>query len=199
MDRDEIRPRVLIAEDEAIIRLDLVETLRELGYDVVAAVGDGAKAIELARSLKPDVVILDVAMPVLDGLSAAARISEERIAPVVMLTALSQREVVARATAAGAMAYVVKPYNPSDLVPAIEVALSRYREIVALEEEVADLSERLATRTLVDRAKAVVMQRDGLTEPEAFRLIQRAAMDRRTSMRAVAEAILASLDAPEAP
>ena len=192
MDIDQKRPRVIVAEDEAIIRLDLVETLRDLGYDVVAAVGDGAKAVDLARSLKPDVVILDVAMPVLDGLTAAARITEERIAPVVMLTAFSQREVVSRATAAGAMAYVVKPYTAADLMPAIEVALSRSRELAALESEVADLGERLATRTVVDRAKALLMERDGLTEPEAFRGIQRAAMDRRTSMKAVAESILAN-------
>ena len=190
MDIDQKRPRVIVAEDEAIIRLDLVETLRDLGYDVVAAVGDGAKAVDLARSLKPDVVILDVAMPVLDGLTAAARITEERIAPVVMLTAFSQREVVSRATAAGAMAYVVKPYTAADLMPAIEVALSRSRELAALESEVADLGERLATRTVVDRAKALLMERDGLTE--AFRGIQRAAMDRRTSMKAVAESILAN-------
>ena len=152
------RPRVLVAEDEAIIRLDLVETLRELGYDVVSAVGDGAKAVELASVLKPDLVILDVAMPVLDGLGAAEQIVSAGVAPVLMLTAFSQRELVKRATDAGAMAYLVKPFTPADLVPAIEVALSRHRETKALADEVADLTERLAARIAVDRAKSVLME-----------------------------------------
>ena len=186
-----IRPRVLVAEDEAIIRLDLVETLRELGYDVVAAVGDGAKAVELATVLRPDLVILDVAMPVLDGLAAAEQIVSAGVAPVLMLTAFSQRDLVKRATDAGAMAYLVKPFTPADLVPAIEVALSRHREARALADEVADLSERLAARIAVDRAKPVLMERLGVSEPEAFRWIQKAAMDRRTSMRLVAEQVLA--------
>ena len=185
------RPRVLVAEDEAIIRLDLVETLRELGYDVVAAVGDGAKAVELAAVLKPDLVILDVAMPVLDGLGAAEQIVSAGVAPVLMLTAFSQRELVKRATDAGAMAYLVKPFTPADLVPAIEIALSRHREMQALADEVADLSQRLATRIAVDRAKPVLMLQLGVSEPDAFRWIQKAAMDRRTSMRAVAEQVLA--------
>ena len=185
------RPRVLVAEDEAIIRLDLVETLRELGYDVVAAVGDGAKAVELAAVLKPDLVILDVAMPVLDGLGAAEQIVSAGVAPVLMLTAFSQRELVKRATDAGAMAYLVKPFTPADLVPAIEIALSRHREMQALADEVADLSQRLATRIAVDRAKPVLMLQLGVSEPDAFRWIQKAAMDRRTSMKAVAEQVLA--------
>ena len=185
------RPRVLVAEDEAIIRLDLVETLRELGYDVVAAVGDGAKAVELAAVLKPDLVILDVAMPVRDGLGAAEQIVSAGVAPVLMLTAFSQRELVKRATDAGAMAYLVKPFTPADLVPAIEIALSRHREMQALADEVADLSQRLATRIAVDRAKPVLMLQLGVSEPDAFRWIQKATMDRRTSMRAVAEQVLA--------
>lgn len=184
------RPRVVVAEDEAIIRLDLVETLQELGYDVVGAVGDGQAAVELAERLRPDLVILDVAMPGLDGLSAAERIVSARVAPVLMLTAFSQRELVQRAAAAGAMGYLVKPYSAQDLLPAIEVALSRSQEAQALEQEVADLSERLETRKLVDRAKAMVMERDGVTEPEAFRLIQKAAMDARCSMREVAVSLL---------
>jgi len=193
------RPRVLVAEDEAIIRLDLVETLRELGYDVVAAVGDGAKAVELAAVLKPDLVILDVAMPVLDGLGAAEQIVSAGVAPVLMLTAFSQRELVKRATDAGAMAYLVKPFTPADLVPAIEIALSRHREMQALADEVADLSQRLATRIAVDRAKPVLMLQLGVSEPDAFRWIQKAAMDRRTSMRVVAEQVLAEPSLPPLP
>ena len=193
------RPRVLVAEDEAIIRLDLVETLRELGYDVVAAVGDGAKAVELAAVLKPDLVILDVAMPVLDGLGAAEQIVSAGVAPVLMLTAFSQRELVKRATDAGAMAYLVKPFTPADLVPAIEIALSRHREMQALADEVADLSQRLATRIAVDRAKPVLMLQLGVSEPDAFRWIQKAAMDRRTSMKAVAEQVLAEPSLPPLP
>lgn len=185
------RPRVLVAEDEAIIRLDLVETLREIGYDVVAAVGDGAKAVELAGALRPDLVILDVSMPVLDGLSAAEQIRSADIAPVLMLTAFSQRDLVQRATEAGAMGYLVKPFSSEDLAPAIEVALARHREMRALTEEVADLSERLEARVAVDRAKSVLMSSLGLSEPEAFRWIQKAAMDRRCSMREVADEVTA--------
>ena len=183
--------RVLVAEDEAIIRLDLVETLRDAGYDVVAAVGDGAKAVELATTLRPDVVILDVAMPVLDGISAAEQITTSRIAPVLMLTAFSQRELVQRATKAGAMAYLVKPFSPDDLPPAIEVAIGRHLESVALAQEVEGLTERLEARVAIDRAKPLLMSSLGLTEPEAFRWIQRAAMDARCSMREVAERVIA--------
>jgi two-component system, response regulator PdtaR len=188
------RPRVVIAEDEALIRLDLKETLAELGYEVVGEAGDGERAVQLAEALRPDVVILDVKMPVLDGISAAQRIAAARIAPVVLLTAFSQRDLVERARDAGAMAYLVKPFSPSDLMPAIEMALSRYAEVTALEAEVSNLTDRLETRKLIDRAKGVLQATQQLTEPEAFRWIQRAAMDQRVSMRAVAEAVLASAD-----
>jgi response regulator NasT len=182
--------RVVVAEDDALIRLDLVEMLREEGYDVVGEAGDGARAVELAEQLRPDLVVLDVKMPVLDGISAARRIAEARIAPVVMLTAFSQRELVERARDAGAMAYLVKPFSKADLVPAIEVALSRGAELAALEAEVADLTERLETRKLVERAKAVLQERLGMSEADAFRQIQKAAMDRRLSMRDVAQSVL---------
>lgn len=190
------KPRVLVAEDEAIIRLDLVETLRELGYNVVGAVGDGVKALELTKALSPDLVLLDVSMPIMDGLTAAEQISQGRLAAVVMVTAFSQREVVERAAAAGAMGYVVKPYSAADLVPAIELALSRFSEVVALEQEVSDLAERLRARALIERAKGVLMSQQGLSEPEAFATIQRTAMDSRTSMSSIAEAILGA-DAAE--
>ncbi|HSK27061.1 MAG TPA: response regulator [Jiangellales bacterium] len=182
--------RVLVAEDEALIRLDLVEMLGEEGYDVVGEAGDGATAVRLAEELRPDLVVLDVKMPVLDGISAAERIVEQRIAPVLMLTAFSQRELVERAREAGAMAYLVKPFTKADLVPAIEMAVSRHDQLAALEAEVADLTERLETRKLVDRAKGVLQARFGLTEPDAFRWIQKAAMDKRTSMREVAQVVL---------
>lgn len=184
------RPRVVIAEDEALIRLDLSETLEELGYDVVGVAGDGERAIALAEELRPDLVILDVKMPVLDGISAARRIAGGRIAPVVILTAFSQRDLVERARDAGAMAYLVKPFSSADLMPAIEMALSRFAEVTALELEVSNLTDRLETRKLVDRAKSVLQETQGLSEPAAFRWIQRAAMDQRASMRAVAEALL---------
>ncbi|WP_067475951.1 ANTAR domain-containing response regulator [Actinomadura hibisca] len=183
--------RVVIAEDEALIRLDLKEMLQEDGYEVVGEAGDGETAVRLASELKPDLVILDVKMPVLDGISAAERISAERVAPVVMLTAFSQRELVQRATEAGAMAYLVKPFTKTDLAPVIEVAVSRYAEMRALEAEVAGLHDRLETRKLVDRAKSVLQEAHGWTEPEAFRWIQKTSMDRRLTMRAVAEAVLA--------
>lgn len=183
--------RVVVAEDEALIRLDLVEMLREEGYDVVAAASNGDEAVRLAREHRPDLVILDVKMPVLDGISAAERIVGERIAPVLMLTAFSQRELVERARDAGAMAYLVKPFTKSDLVPAIEMAVSRHREVLGLEAEVAGLSDQLETRKLVDRAKGVLQQQYGLTEADAFRWIQKAAMDRRLSMREVAEVVVA--------
>jgi len=182
--------RVLIAEDEALIRLDLKEMLQEEGYEVVGEAGDGEAAVRLAEELKPNLVVLDVKMPVLDGISAAERIARARIAPVLILTAFSQRELVDRARDAGAMAYLVKPFSKSDLVPAIEMAVARYEELSTLESEVTDLTERLETRKLVDRAKGILQTRYGLTEPDAFRWIQKAAMDKRTSMRDVARVVI---------
>ena len=183
--------RVVIAEDEALIRLDLAEMLEEEGYDVVGQAGDGERAVALAEELRPDLVVLDVKMPQLDGISAAQRIAEQRIAPVVILTAFSQRELVERARDAGAMAYLVKPFTKADLVPAVEMAVSRFAELQLLEAEVADLSERLATRKAVDRAKGVLQQRLDLSEPDAFRWIQKTAMDLRLSMRQVADGVIA--------
>lgn len=182
--------RVVIAEDEALIRLDLKEMLEEEGYSVVGEAGDGETAVKLAEEHRPDLVILDVKMPVLDGISAAERIAGEKLAPVLMLTAFSQRELVERARDAGAMAYLVKPFSKSDLVPAIEMAVSRFQELRALEAEIADLSLRLETRKLVDRAKSVLQTKYGLTEPAAFRWIQKTSMDRRMSMQAVAQAVI---------
>ena len=184
------RRRVLIAEDEALIRLDLAEMLAEAGYDVVAQAGNGEEAVELARQHAPDLVIMDVKMPRLDGIAAASIIATERIAPVVMLTAFSQRDLVERARDAGAMAYLVKPFTITDLVPAIEMAASRFAEISALEQEVDDLSERLTARKVIDRAKAHLQEALGLSEPDAFGWIQRTAMDRRMTMREVAERVL---------
>jgi response regulator NasT len=186
--------RVLVAEDEALIRLDLKEMLQEEGYDVVGEAADGEQAVRLAEELKPDLVILDVKMPVLDGISAAEQIVAQRIAPVVMLTAFSQRDLVERAVEAGAMAYLVKPFAKSDLLPTIEVAVSRHAQLTALEDEVADLTDRLETRKLVDRAKGRLQTERGMSEPEAFRWIQKTSMDRRTSMRAVAEGVLTGDD-----
>ena len=188
--------RVVIAEDEALIRLDLAEMLREEGYQVVGEAGDGQEAVDLAESLQPDLVIMDVKMPRRDGIDAAAEIAAKRIAPVVLLTAFSQRDLVEKARDAGAMAYLVKPFSISDLVPAIEVALSRFTEITELEREVADLGDRLETRKLVERAKGLLQAKHGMTEPEAFTWMQRAAMDRRTSMKRVAEVVLESMDTP---
>jgi response regulator NasT len=182
--------KVLVAEDEAVIRLDLVELLTEEGYDVIAEAGDGAEALRLARELVPDLVVMDVKMPKMDGITAAAQIAEERIAPVVMLTAFSQRELVERARDAGAMAYVVKPFDSSDVVPAIEIAIGRFAEIRAVEAEVADLEERFASRKAVDQAKGLLQEGLGLSEPEAFRWIQKTAMDLRKSMREVAEGVI---------
>jgi response regulator NasT len=182
--------RVVIAEDEALIRMDLAEMLAEEGYAVVGEAGDGATAVELAEQLRPDLVILDVKMPLLDGIAAAERIARARIAPVVILTAFSQRELVERARDAGAMAYLVKPFTRTDLVPAVEIALSRFTELGALEREVADLSEQLSARKAVDRAKGILQKELGLTEPEAFRWIQKTAMDLRRSMREVAEGVV---------
>ncbi|MFI7387552.1 ANTAR domain-containing response regulator [Streptomyces sp. NPDC049813] len=182
--------RVVIAEDEALIRLDLKEMLEEEGYSVVGEAGDGEQAVELAREHKPDLVILDVKMPKMDGISAAEKIAGESIAPVLMLTAFSQRDLVERARDAGAMAYLVKPFSKSDVVPAIEMAVSRFTELKTLEREVADLTQRLETRKLVDRAKSVLQTVYGLTEPAAFRWIQKTSMDRRLSMQQVAEAVI---------
>jgi len=182
--------RVVIAEDEALIRLDLAEMLAEEGYDVVAAVDDGEQAVARTEELRPDLVILDVKMPRLDGIAAAERIALQRIAPVVMLTAFSQRELVERARDAGAMAYLVKPFGKSDLLPAIEMAVSRFAELQQLEAEVADLTDRLETRKVVDRAKGVLQQKLTLSEPDAFRWIQKTAMDLRLSMREVAEGVV---------
>ena len=182
--------RVLIAEDEALIRLDLKEMLEEEGYVVVAEVGDGQAAVDQAKQLRPDLVVLDVQMPVLDGIAAAEQIAGARIAPVIVLTAFSQRELVERARDAGAMAYLVKPFNKNDLVPAIEVAVGRFQEMHALDAEVSDLKERLEARKVVEQAKGRLMAERGITEAEAFRWIQRTAMNERTSMRALAEAIL---------
>lgn len=181
---------MVIAEDETLIRMDLAEMLTEEGYDVVGQAGDGAKAVELAEQLTPDLVILDVKMPVLDGIAAAEAIADKRIAPVVILTAFSQRDLVDRARDAGAMAYLVKPFTKSDLVPAIEMAVSRFTELSLLEAEVADLSERLAMRKAVDRAKGILQEQLSLSEPEAFRWIQKTAMDLRLSMRQVADGVI---------
>jgi len=181
--------RVLVAEDEALIRMDLVEMLEEVGYVVVGQAGDGATAVRLATELRPDLVLLDVKMPVLDGLSAAGQIVAARIAAVVILTAFSQRDLVERAREAGVMAYLVKPFQQQDLVPAIEMAVSRFTELVALEKEVGDLAGRLEARKLVERAKGV-LQAQGMTEPEAFRHVQRRSMDERRSMRSVAQEVL---------
>lgn len=182
--------RVVIAEDEALIRLDLKEMLEEDGYAVVAEAGDGEAAVALAAEHRPDLVILDVKMPILDGISAAEQIVSRRIAPCLILTAFSQRDLVERARDAGAMAYLVKPFTKSDLVPAIEMAVSRHEEIVALEREVGSLSDRLETRKLVERAKGLLMAEHGWSESQAFRWIQKASMDRRLSMRQVAQVVV---------
>mgnify|MGYP003332403684 CR=1 FL=1 len=188
--------KILVAEDETLIRLDLVEMLSDAGYEVVAQAVNGVEAIELANKFKPDLAILDVKMPELDGISAAEKIIE--IAPVLMLTAFSQKELVERAKDAGVMAYVLKPFTIGDLVPAIEIAISRHIQMKSLKEEVSDLHERLETRKIIDRAKGILMQALNLSEPEAFSWIQKAAMDRRISMKAVANAVIspdAALDA----
>jgi two-component system, response regulator PdtaR len=187
------KTRVVVAEDESLIRIDIVETLRDNGFDVVGEAADGEKAVALAEELRPDLIVMDVKMPLLDGISAAEIITKKKIAPVVLLTAFSQRELVERAAEAGAVAYVVKPFTPNDLIPAIDIALSRYQQITTLEDEISDLAERLETRKILDRAKGILNDTMGLTEPEAFRWIQKASMDRRLSMREVAQTVIDQL------
>ena len=184
------RRRVVIAEDDVLLRLDLKELLVEEGYDVVGEAGDGETAVELVEELRPDLVVMDVKMPRLDGIAAAERIARARIAPVVMLTAFSQRDFIERARDAGAMAYLVKPFTRTDLVPAIEMAMSRFQELQLLESQVSGLQERLEARKIVDRAKGILQRDLGLSEPDAFRWIQRTAMDLRWSMREVAEGVV---------
>jgi two-component system, response regulator PdtaR len=187
--------RILVAEDEALIRMDLVEMLQVAGYEVVAEASNGQEAIDLANEHKPDLVILDVKMPVLDGISAAEKIID--LSPVLMLTAFSQKELVDRARDAGVMAYVVKPFTIGDLIPAIEIAISRHTQMRSLAAEVADLHDRLETRKIIDRAKGILMKALNLSEPEAFSWIQRAAMDRRMSMKEIAEAVISPAAVPE--
>ncbi|MBS6029512.1 MAG: response regulator [Kocuria rhizophila] len=184
---------VVVAEDEALIRMDIVEMLEDAGYRVLAQAENGERAVALATEHRPDLVLMDVKMPVMDGITAAEQIAGQRIAPVVLLTAFSQRELVERAREAGAMAYVVKPFTVEDVVPAIEIAISRFEEIRALEDEVSDMKEQFATRKLVERAKSLLQTKMGLSEPEAFRWIQKTSMDRRLSMREVAEAIISQV------
>ena len=183
--------RVLIAEDEAIIRLDLRETLEEEGYEIVAETGRGDEAVELARSMRPDLAILDIKMPGMDGLEAARLITDERLCGVLVLTAFSQRDFIEQARDAGALAYLVKPFQKSDLVPAIELAIARFRELSALADEVKGLEEQLETRKVVDRAKGILMDRHGLSEQDAFSFIQKRAMSERTKMKTIAERVVA--------
>lgn len=185
--------RVVVAEDESLIRIDIVETLEDNGFEVVAEAADGEKAVALVEELRPDLVVMDVKMPLLDGISAAEIINRKKLAPVVLLTAFSQRELVERAAEAGALAYVVKPFTPNDLIPAIEVALSRATQIEALEDEISDLAERLETRKILDRAKGILNNTMGLPEPEAFRWIQKASMDRRLTMKEVGQTVIDQL------
>jgi len=185
-----VQTRVVIADDESVIRLDLKEMLQSLGYLVVGESGDGESAINLARELKPDVVIMDIKMPGTDGIQAASILTRERIAPVLLLTAFSQTELIDRAKAAGVVGYIVKPFREGELVPAIEVAMARFREFRELEQEIGDLKETLETRKLVERAKGILMEGQGLKEPEAFRKIQKLSMNSRKSMKEVAEAIV---------
>lgn len=185
--------RVVVAEDDSLIRMDLCEMLRDEGYEVAGEAPNGQVAVDLTESLRPDLVIMDIKMPVRDGIDAASEIARKRLAPVVMLTAFSQRDFVERARDAGAMAYLVKPFNQSDLVPAIEVALSRFRELKALEDEISGMNERFEARKLIERAKGLLMEKQALTEPEAFRWIQTNAMDRRVTMKVVAQVVVDTL------
>jgi len=196
MTDEAIARRVIVAEDESLIRMDIVETLKENGFEVVAEASDGEQAVSLATEHRPDLVVMDIKMPNMDGITAAEQMMALKI-PVVLLTAFSQKELVDRANAAGAMAYVVKPFSPSDLLPAIEIALSRHSQLVALEHEIADLNERFETRKLVDRAKGLLNEKMNLTEPEAFRWIQKASMDRRLTMQEVAKTIIEQLSGPQ--
>lgn len=193
-EQDDTPTRVLIAEDEALIRLDLKEMLEEEGFDVVAEVADGASAVRLTRELRPDLVILDVKMPVMDGIQAAEEIAKERLAAILMLTAFSQRDLVEQARRAGAMAYLVKPFQKHDLLPAVEIAAGRFRDLSGLEREVDDLQGRLEARKLVERAKGLLQEREGMSEGDAFRFVQRQAMERRLTMRQVAEQIIERFD-----
>ncbi len=191
--------RAVVAEDEVLIRMDIVETLQEGGYEVVGEAGNGEEGLNLAREHTPDVVVMDIKMPVMDGLTAAEHIANEHLAPVVILTAFSQTDLVERAREAGAMAYVVKPFTPADLIPAVEIARSRYLEIKTLEEEISDITERMETRKKVERAKGLLMEKMQLNEPEAFRWIQKTSMDRRLTMREVAEAVIEQMAAKKEP
>lgn len=184
------RTRIIVADDESVIRMDLREMLTNLGYLVVGEVADGRSAVNQARELRPDIVIMDIKMPDMDGIEAAQILTEERIAPVVLLSAYSQRDLVQRAREAGVIAYLVKPYREEELAPAIEVALARFGEFQELQQQVTDLQEALETRKLVDRAKGILMDKQGLTEAEAFRKIQKMSMDNRKPMKDVAEAII---------
>jgi AmiR/NasT family two-component response regulator len=184
--------RVVVVEDEALIRMDVVATLEEAGFEIVGEGSNGEEAISLAKEHQPDLVVMDIKMPKLDGISAAEKIAELKI-PVVLLTAFSQTELVSRAAEAGAMAYVTKPFKPADLLPAIQIALARHEELLSLESEIADLSDRLETRKMMDRAKGLLMSQMKLSEPDAFRWIQKASMDRRLSMAQVAKAVIEQL------
>lgn len=188
--------RIVVAEDETIIRLDIVETLTTQGYEVVGEADNGRRAIELVEELEPDMVLMDISMPVLDGISATRHISERSMAPVVILTAFSQRDLIDQATDAGAMSYIVKPFSETDLVPAIELAKARFEQLVTLETEISDLTARFETRKLVDQAKSALMQKLEITEPEAFRWIQKTSMDRRLTMKDVAQTVLDQLGNP---
>ena len=192
MSEEAAKRTVLVAEDESLIRMDIVETLGDLGFEVIAEAADGLEAVELAKAKLPDLIVMDIKMPNLDGISAAEQLQSLRI-PIVLLTAFSQRELVERASEAGAMAYLVKPFSPNDLLPAIEIAWSRHQQIVALETEIADLSERFENRKLLERAKVLLNEKMNLTEPEAFRWIQKASMDRRLTMHEVALTIIEQL------
>ncbi|EFU79905.1 ANTAR domain-containing response regulator [Mobiluncus curtisii] len=188
-----VHRRVIVAEDEALIRLDIVETMKENDFEVVGEASDGEEAVTLALELEPDLIVMDVKMPKLDGIAAAEKIMKETPCAIVMLTAFSDKELIERAKDAGTMAYLVKPFDPKDLLPAVEVALSRHQELLSLEDSIADLQDRLTTRKQVDRAKGLLMEKMELTEPEAFRWIQKTSMDRRLSMREVADAVIDQL------